>query len=198
MHMKRMPTDKRRLRDARTSRTAGRGSRRVLVALLWAAMAICFSGCKEKTASPALTTVDARALFTNTMGRFHAPAADARGAERDRLLSEAAKGYEELLKKFPTETNLCAQSLRALGNIHATQGKTNEAVKFYAAVSEKYPSQDWEVLQAWKSAADLLWESNQRDEAKKFYAKIVGRFGKSDAPQIISQVVRGSKARLAE
>ncbi|HEY0549144.1 MAG TPA: hypothetical protein VGF13_06045 [Verrucomicrobiae bacterium] len=164
----------------------------MFVAALW------FSGCKEKSASLAPATGDARTLFTNTMTRFHAPSAEAKDAERERLLGEAAKGYNELLKQFPTETNLCAQSLRALGSIHATQGKTNEAVKFYATVGEKYASEDWEVLQAWKSAADLLWDGGQRNEAKKFYAKIVERFGKKDAPQIIQQVVRGSKARLAE
>jgi hypothetical protein len=155
-------------------------------------------GCRENSSSTVISSGDARTLFTNTMTRFHAPSADAQGAERDRLLSEAAKGYGELLKSFPAESNLCAQSLRALGSIHAMQGKTNEAVKFYAAVGEKYASEDWEVLQAWKSAADLLWDGGQRNEAKKFYAKIVGRFGNSDAPQIIQQVVRGSKARLAE
>jgi TolA-binding protein len=190
--------EKSTLRNARGSRAPGRGPRRPGFALLLFLVAICFVACKEKTASLPATTGDARTLFTNTMTRFHAPAADAKGAERDRLLAEATKGYGELLKKFPAETNLCAQSLRALGSIHATQGKTNEAVKFYAAVGEKYPSQDWEVLQAWKSAADLLWESNQRDEARKFYAKIVERFGKNDMPQIISRVARGSKARLAE
>jgi hypothetical protein len=108
------------------------------------------------------------------------------------------KGYDELLKRLPAETNLCAQSLRGLGSIHATRGKTNDAVKFYAAVGEKYASEDWEVLQAWKSAADLLWDGNQRQEAKRFYGKIVERFDKSDAPQIVQQVVRGSKARIAE
>ncbi len=183
---------------ARSSRTAARGSRKFLIALLWFVAVICLSGCKEKRPSPASAAGDARSLFTNTMTRFHAPSAEARGAEYERLSGEAAKGYKALLKQFPTETNLCAQSLRALGSIHATQGKTNEAVKFYAAVGEKYASEDWEVLQAWKSAADLLWDGSQRDEAKKFYAKIVGRFGKNDAPQIIQQVVRGSKARLAE
>ena len=174
------------------------GSRRFAVLLILFLGVASFIGCKEKAPPAANNDGDARSLFSNTMTRFHAPSADAKGAERDHLLSEAAKGYGELLKSFPTETNLCAQSLRALGNIHATQGKTNEAVRLYAAVGEKYPSQDWEILQAWKAAADLLWESNQRDEAKKFYARIVERFGKNEAPQIISQVVRGSKARLAE
>ena len=129
---------------------------------------------------------------------FHARSAEATGPERDRLLNEAALRYNELLKNFPTETNLCAQALRALGSIHATRGQTNEAVKLYAAVGEKYPSQDWEVLQAWKAAGDLRWDGHRREDAKQFYAKIVERFGKNDAPQIIQTVVRGSKARLAE
>ncbi len=184
--------------EARSSRTSARGSRTLLFPLLLFVTALWLSGCKEKSSSPTTATGDARTLFTNTMSRFHAPSAEASGAERDRLLNEAAKGYDEVLKQFPTETNLCARSLRALGNIHATQGKTNEAVKLYAAVAEKYASEDWEVLQAWKSAADLLWDGGQRNEARKFYAKIVARFDKNDAPQIIQQVVRGSKARTAE
>ena len=168
------------------------------LALVLLVAANVFSGCREKGSPTVISSGDARALFTNTMTRLHAPSADARGAERDRLLNEAAKGYEELLKNFPAESNLCAQALRALGSIHATRGNTNEAVRFYATVGGKYASEDWEVLQSWKSAADLLWDGGKRDEAKTFYAKIVGRFGNSDAPQIIQQVVRGSKARLAE
>ena len=156
------------------------------------------SGCSKDATPTAPGSSDAGTVLTQAMTAFQAGSAQVKGVERDRLLNEAARHYEKLLKKFPGETNLCAQSLRALGSIHASQGKTNEAVKFYATIGEKYPSQDWEVLMAWKAAADLLWDSNQRSEAKKFYAKIVDRFGKSDAPQIISTVVRGSKARLAE
>jgi hypothetical protein len=186
------------LRDARSSRGAGRGPRNLPFALLLLVTVFAMASCKENAPAKVPAPGDARTLFTNTMTRFHAPSEEARGAERERLLNEASKGYNEVLKRFSTESNLCAQSLRALGSIHATQGKTNEAVKFYAAVGEKYASEDWEVLQAWKSAADLLWDGGQRNEAKKFYAKIVERFGKKDAPQIIQQVVRGSKARLAE
>jgi len=159
---------------------------------------ILFMGCEENKPAVATAPGDARQLFTNAMARFHGPAVEARGAERDRLLNEAAKEYESLLKSFPAESNLCAQSLRALGSIHAIQGRTNEAIKSYGAVGERYGSEDWEVLQAWKAAADLLWEAGRRDEAKKLYAKIVGRFGNDEAPQIFRQVVRGSKARLAE
>jgi lipopolysaccharide biosynthesis regulator YciM len=155
-------------------------------------------GCSHDKRSPANNSATARALFEQTTREFHGPSAEAHGAERERLLNEAAKNYGELLKRFPQETNLCAQAVRALGSIRASQGKTNEAVKLYATVEAKCPDCDWEVLMAWKSAADLLWDLNQRADAKKYYAKIVERFGKSDAPQIIQQVVRGSKARLAE
>ena len=172
---------------------------RNLAVLIGAAIACAsVSGCKPQQPAVGIESITAQALFDQASREFHAPSAEAKGAERDRLLNDAVSRYTRLLKAFPGETNLCAQSLRALGSIHATQNKTNEAVRFYAAVGEKYGSEDWEVLQAWKSAADLLWESNQRGEAKKFYAKIVERFGKSDAPQIIQQVVRGSKARLAQ
>ena len=185
-------------RNARSSRRTACSSRRLRASFLLLAAALWFTACKEKSPSLTAATGDARSLFTNTMTRFHAPSADAKGAEQERLLSEAAKGYEELLRSFPTESNLCAQSLRALGSIHATRGNTNEAVKFYATVGEKYANEDWEVLQAWKAAGDLLWDLNRRGEAKQFYAKIVERFGKGDAPQIYQAVVRGSKSRLAE
>lgn len=183
---------------ARSSRRFGLFSRALAPALAALLLLTLASGCKEKAPAAAAHLENAQILLSNAMTQFHVPAAEAKSTERERLLNEAAKRYEGLLKKFPNETNVCAQALRALGSIHATQGKTDEAVKCYAAVGEKYASQDWEVLQAWKAAADLLWESNQHDEAKKFYVKIVERFGKNDAPQIISTVVRGSKARLAE
>jgi len=157
-----------------------------------------FIGCKAKQQIAPDRSVTARALFERTTQEFHTPGLDANGAERERLLNEAAKNYGRLIKEFPEERDWCAQSLRALGNIHASQGKTNEAVKLYATVGEKYFDREWEVLQAWKAAGDLLWDANRREDAKKFYAKIVERFGKKEAPQIIQQVVRGSKARLAE
>jgi tetratricopeptide (TPR) repeat protein len=183
---------------ARGSRAIERGSRKAqsLVALL--AGAVCLFGCKEKPTSPALSGFSAQALFDEATHQFHARSAEANSVERERLLREAAQRYEQLLKQFPAETNLCAQALRALGNVHASQGSTNEAVKFYATVGERYSSQDWEVLQAWKAAGDLLWDSSQRGEAKKFYARIVERFGHNEASQVVQQVVRGSKARLQE
>jgi hypothetical protein len=188
----------RHAKGARGSRANGRRSPNLAILIGAAIGCACLPGCKPKQPAFGKESITAHALFDQATREFHAPSGEAKGAERERLLNEAAERYSKLLKTFPGETNLCAQSLRALGSIHATRGQTNEAVKLYAAVGEKYGSQDWEVLQAWKSAADLLWDSNQRSDAKKFYAKIVERFGKNDAPQIIQQVVRGSKGRLAE
>ena len=183
---------------ARSSRASGRGSRTLaLLAFLLPALVLPL-GCKPNAQSSGKQSISARTLFDQASKEFYAPSAEAKGAERERLLNEAASRYARLVKECPSETNLCAQSLRALGSIHAIRGQTNEAVKFYAAVGDRYGGEDWEVLQAWKSAGDLLWESNQRSDARKFYEKIVERYGKNDAPQIIQQVVRGSKARLAE
>ena len=176
---------------ARRSRTA------TLIAPLLLSAALLF-GCKPGAPSSGEQPVSARLLFEQTTREFYGPSAEAKGTERERLLNEAASRYSRLLKEFPGETNLCAQSLRVLGSIHAIRGQTNEAVKLYAAVGDRYGSEGWEILQAWKSAGDLLWESNQRGEAREFYAKLVERFGKNDAPQIVRQVVRGSKTRLAE
>jgi tetratricopeptide (TPR) repeat protein len=155
-------------------------------------------GCKAKKENEAERPGGGRALFEQTIKEFHNPSAEAMGTNRERLLSEAARRYEQLLKEYPKDEGLCAEALLGFGNIRALQGKTNEAVKLYATVSEKYPNRDWEVLQAWKAAADLLWDARRRDDAKKYYARIVERFDKSDAPMITKTVVRGSKSRLAE
>ena len=124
------------------------------------------------------------------MKEFHNPSAGATGLEWERLLSEAARRYEQLLKQHPEEKDLAAQALLGLGNVRASQGKTNEAVKHYSTVGEKYPNRDWEVLQAWKAAGDLLWDGSRRDEAKKYYARIVERFDKTEAPMITKAIVR--------
>ncbi len=159
---------------------------------------LSFLGCDAKKEKPVERSGGGRAFFEQTIEEFHNPSAGAVGTNRERLLGEAARRYELLLKEYPEEKDLCAQSLLGLGNIRASQGKTNEAVKLYATVSEKYPNRDWEVLQAWKAAADLQWDASRRDDAKKYYARIIERFDKADAPMITKTVVRGSKSRLAE
>src|SRR5258706_7467295 len=109
--------------------------------------------------------------------------------------SEAAAGYEKLLKTYRDQPYWCAQALRSLGNVRAAQDKLDEAVKFYRQVGEQYPQQDWEGLQAWKSAGDLLWDSGPKDEARQFYRQIVMRFDQPDASAIVQTVVRAARNR---
>lgn len=117
-------------------------------------------------------------------------------AHNDRQFTVAATGYERVLRQYPEQENLCAQSLRSLGNVRAAQGQLDAAVKLYARVAVKYPRQDWEVLQAWKSAGDLLWDAGRQDEAQKFYRQIVARFDQADAAPVVKLIVRAARARL--
>ena len=116
--------------------------------------------------------------------------------EQQKLQAQAAENYEKILRRYPEQTNWCAQALRSLANIRAAQTNLSEAVRAYAAVAEKYPGDDWETIQAWKSAADLLWEANRHEDARKFYQKVVSRFDGTNQPSIVRIVVKGSKARL--
>jgi TolA-binding protein len=180
------------------SREVIRLSSIVLLSIAVPLAALSFVGCQPKTEPAAKPAGNGRDFFEQTIKEFHHPAAEARGAERERLLNATAVRYEQLLSTHREESDLCAQALLGLGNIRALQGRTNEAVQLYASVSEKYPGRDWEVLQAWKSAGDLLWDANRHDDARKYYARIVERFDRADAPMITKSVVRGSRSRLAE
>jgi len=139
----------------------------------------------------------AKSLFEFTAHEYHFPSAFATGTERDRLLAEAATGYERLLRKYPDQDDWCAKALRSLGNIRAEQGQLDVAVKLYASVAEKHPRQNWEVLQAWKTVADLLWDAGRTDEAKKFYQRIITRFDKPDVADVVKSVVRAARWHLA-
>jgi len=208
--MERMPQSKggsRFLRGSRghISRAFAACSRRLgfyPINILWSvALFLCcvgFVGCGAKKETPVERSPNGRAFLEQTVKEFHNPSAEATGVNRDRLLEEAARRYQQVLKEHPDEKDVCAEALLALGNVRALQGKTDEAVKVYATVSEKYPNRDWQVLQAWKAAADLLWETSRRDDARKYYARIVERFDKADAPMITKTIVRGSKSRLAK
>jgi tetratricopeptide (TPR) repeat protein len=157
-------------------------------------LAIVLAGCATpQKQDPAAA---AKQLFDETTKLYHIPSAEAKGGEQRRLLAEAAAGYEKLLRMYPSQSFWCAQALRSLGNVRATQGQTDEAIQLYRQVGEKYPDQNWEVLQAWKSAGDLLWNDARQEQAKVFYRKIVERFDKPDEPPIFLVVVRGVKSRL--
>jgi TolA-binding protein len=138
----------------------------------------------------------AKTLFEQTVKQYHLPSADAHGPARQRLLDQAAGGYERVLKTYRDQPYWCAQALRSLGNVRAEQGNFDDAVKLYRRVGERYPQQDWEVLQAWKSAADLLWDAGRQDEAHVFYWQIVQRFDNPDASAVVQTVVRAARRRV--
>ena len=55
----------------------------------------------------------AKALFENTARNYHFPSDLATGAERDRLLREAATGYARVLQQYPDQESWCAKALRS-------------------------------------------------------------------------------------
>jgi TolA-binding protein len=173
----------------RSETTAG-----ILLAIGIACMA--FTGCSKHDENSPERARAAKEQFDTITRNFHVPSANTNEAERLRLQNEAAARYADLVKRFPEQSNLCAQALRSLGNIHAAQTNVDAAVKDFAAVGQRYATQEWELLQAWKSAADLLWDAGRTNEAQVYYSNVVARFDTADAPAIYKAVVRGSKARL--
>ena len=139
---------------------------------------------------------EAKECFDRTVKMYHLPSAEAQGAVRDRLLQQAASGYERLLRDFRDQPAWCAQALRSLGNVRATQGRLDQATTCYEQVGEKYVCYDWEVMQAWKSAADLLWEAGRKVEARQFYVKMVVRFDNADVTPVMATIVRAAKAKI--
>jgi TolA-binding protein len=164
-------------------------------------ISLCFAlllvGCSSKE-SPAQRAEAAKALYERATKEYHLPSAEAKGAAQRRQQDQAATAYEQLLKKYPEQTNWCVQALYSLGNIRAAQTNLDAAIRFYSEVDTRYPRAEWEVLMAWKSAGDLLWDAGNKQQAKGFYQKIVERFDKTNAPAVVKTVVRGSKTHLAE
>ena len=188
----------RRVKIMRTGKTVPRRLARPagLFTILTAATVFTFglTGCA--TAPDPVRDSAAKKLFETTARDYHFPSVLATGTEHDRLLREAAAGYERVLQQYPDQDDWCAKALRSLANVRATQGQLDAAVQLYARVAEKHPRQDWEILQAWKSAADLLWEAGRPGAAQKFYRQIVVRFDQPAAPSVVKLIVHTAKARL--
>ncbi|HMJ89754.1 MAG TPA: tetratricopeptide repeat protein [Candidatus Acidoferrum sp.] len=173
-----------------------KGAVRILLALV--AVCALLTACSRREQDSPERAQGAKAQFDSVTKEFHVPSAAVNGAERLRLQNEATSHYLALVKKFPEQSNVCAQALRSIGNIRAAQTNLDAAVKVFARVGDDYPTQDWEVLQAWKTAADLLWENGRKPEAQKFYSQIVARFDRAEESAIVKMVVRGSKGKLKE
>lgn len=183
--------------DCRPNPQPGWLRHRVRQALHCAALAaFLLVGCSSKEEPPAQRAEAAQQLFDHTIRDLHNASTGAPDHERLKLQTQAAANYRELLRRYPEQSNLCAQALRQLGNIHAAQTNLKEAVKCYAQVGQRYAQEDWEVLQAWKSAADLLWEADRHDEARDFYRRIVTQFDGTNQPPVVRLVVKGSQTRL--
>ena len=160
------------------------------------ALVLSLTGCVATKLSPE-RAIAARDAFDRVTREFHLPSAEATGLKKAELLAQAARGYENLLHQFNDQPIWCAQALRSLANIRATQGALDEAVRLYLRVGEKYSREEWEVLQAWKSAGDLLWEANRTNEARKHYTRLVNRFDAPGMPSIVLIIVNAAKKRLA-
>ncbi|GDY22836.1 hypothetical protein LBMAG56_41830 [Verrucomicrobiota bacterium] len=154
---------------------------------------------KPAAPAPAATNTPpaAQALFDRITKEFHLPSAEASGARRKELLGQAAAGYEQLLREHPTHTNLCAQALRSLANIRATEGRLDDAIALHASVAQRYPAEEWEILQSWKSAGDLLTDAQRAADAAPFYRQIVERFDRTNAAPVVQIIVRSARKRLA-
>jgi TolA-binding protein len=158
---------------------------------------VAFVSCSPKPDAPLPPTTSAQALFAHASTNFHLPSAEARGAEKARLLEQAAAAYLAVLAQHSNDAYWAAQALRNLGNVRAAQGQTNEAVQLFASVEARYPQQRWEALAALKSAGDLLWDGGRREEARTFYQKLVTQFDTPEATQVEQTILRGAKRRLA-
>jgi tetratricopeptide (TPR) repeat protein len=155
-----------------------------------------FAGCRQKTEAPQQRYEAARALYEQTIKNLHLPSASAAGLEQQRLQSEAARAYEELLKRYPEQVYWCAKSLCSLGNLQAAQTNYAAALRSWSQVTTKYPRAEWEVLTALKSAADLQWDSGHPAEAKVLYQKLIADFDRTNAPAVVRAIVRGSRLKL--
>ena len=168
--------------------------RRIFAALRLTGLLVVLTSCA--TAPNPGHARGAKTLFESTARNYHFPSAVATGPERERLLNEAAAGYERVLRQYPDQDDWCAKALRSLANVRATQGRLKEAIQLYARVAEQHPRQDWEILQAWKSAADLLWEAGRGPDAQKYYHLIVERFDQPNPAAMVKLIVHTAKMRL--
>jgi hypothetical protein len=160
---------------------------------------IFLNGCDSRPEPPAVSpspTLSLQATYDAVATNLHRAAADARGAERERLLTQAAAGYEEVLRQFPSDTNVCLLSTRALANVRALQGRLDESVRLHLSVTNSPAAGDMDRLMALKSAGDLLWEAGRPKDAKPLYEQVVERFGKPGSSQLNQLIVRGARSRL--
>ena len=167
--------------------------------LLPSTFVILLSGCNSRPEPPAISappTLSSQATYDSVATNLHRAAAEARGAERERLLAQAASGYEDVLKQFPSDTKVCLLATRALANVRALQARLDESVRLQLSVTNSPAAGDMDRLMALKSAGDLLWDAGRLKDAKPLYEQLVERFGKPGSSQLNQLIVRGARSRL--
>lgn len=176
-----------------------RASRMLCGWLLPSTFVILLNGCNSRPEPPAISappTLSSQATYDSVATNLHRAAAEARGAERERLLAQAASGYEDVLKQFPSDTKVCLLATRALANVRALQGRLDESVRLQLSVTNSPAAGDMDRLMALKSAGDLLWDAGRIEDAKPLYEQLVERFGKPGSSQLNQLIVRGARSRL--
>jgi tetratricopeptide (TPR) repeat protein len=166
-----------------------------LLAVLLIGIILC-AGCRQKSETPQQRYDAAKALYEQTTKNLHLPSAAVAGQEQQRLQTEAARAYEDLLKRYPEQEQWCAKALCGLGNLQAAQTNYAAAFQSWSDVATKYPRAEWEVLTALKSAADLQWDTGHQAEARVLYQKLVAQFDRTNAPSVVRAIVRGSRLKL--
>jgi tetratricopeptide (TPR) repeat protein len=169
--------------------------RRRWLAVVVSGMAV-FAGCRQQSETPQQRYEAARVLYEQTTKTLHLPSALVAGQEQQRLQAEAARAYEDLLKRYPEQQYWCAKALCSLGNLQAAQTNYAAALRSWSEVTQKYPRAEWEVLTALKSAADLQWDTGHQAEARVLYQKLVAQFDRTNAPSVVRTIVRGSRLKL--
>ena len=167
--------------------------------LLHSSFVVFLTGCNSRPEPPAVSAppaLSSRATYDSVATNLHHAAAEARGAGRDRLLTQAAAGYEDVLKQFPSDTNVCLLATRALANVRAMQGRLDDSVRLHLSVTNSPAAGDMDRLMALKSAGDLLWDAGRLKDAKPLYEQLVERFGKPGSSQLNQLIVRGARSRL--
>ena len=176
-----------------------RASRMLCGWMLTSAFVILLNGCNSRPEPPAISAppaLSSQATYDSVATNLHRAAAEARGAERERLLAQAASGYEDVLKQFPSDTKVCLLATRALANVRALQGRLDESVRLQLSVTNSPAAGDMDRLMALKSAGDLLWDAGRIEDAKPLYEQLVERFGKPGSSQLNQLIVRGARSRL--
>jgi len=177
----------------------GAQARIVPLALMVSSFAILLPACHSRPAdaqASAPPAQSAQVAYDSVATNAHRLAAEARGVEQQRLLTQAAAGYESVLKQHRSDTKVCLLATRALANVRALQGRLDESVRLHLSVTNSPAAGDMDRLMALKITGDLLWDAGRLKDAKPLYEQLVERFGKPGSSQLNQLIVRGARSRL--